>query len=105
MKPSLKFFIYSSDPGKRSCVSASAPKAKSNHWTARYGYKSSAKEVLEHAKYSSGNERYACVSLTNYDTIEFRAFQGMLKLNTLQFVDCICRLALALSESEIKNLS
>ena len=80
-----------------------------NHWAARYGYKNSAKEILEHAKYDSGNGRYACVNLTNHDTIEFRAFRGTLKLNTLiatlQFVDRICRVALALSESEIKDLS
>lgn len=80
-----------------------------NHWAARYGYQNSAKEILEHAKYDSGNGRYACVNLTNRDTIEFRAFRGTLKLNTLiatlQFVDRICRVALALSESEIKDLS
>ena len=49
-----------------------------NHWAARYGYKNSAKEILEHAKYDSGNGRYACVNLTNHDTIEFRAFRGTL---------------------------
>lgn len=80
-----------------------------NHWAARYGYKNSAKEILEHAKYDSGNGRYACVNLTNRDTIEFRAFRGTLKYNTLiatlQFVDHICRVALSLSESEIEDLS
>lgn len=80
-----------------------------NHWAARYGYKNSAKEILDHAKYDSGNGRYACVNLTNHDTIEFRAFRGTLKYNTLiatlQFVDRICGVAISLSESEIKNLS
>lgn len=79
------------------------------HWAARYGYKNSAKEILDHAKYDSGNGRYACVNLTNCDTIEFRAFRGTLKYNTLiatlQFVDRICRVAIALSEKEIKDLS
>lgn len=79
-----------------------------NHWAARYGYKNSAKEILDHAKYDSGNGRYACVNLTNHDTIEFRAFRGTLKYNTLiatlQFVDRICGVALSLPESEIKNL-
>lgn len=79
-----------------------------NHWAARYGYKNSAKEILDHAKYDSGNGRYACVNLTNHDTIEFRAFRGTLKYNTLiatlQFVDRICRVAIALSESEIKDM-
>lgn len=79
-----------------------------SHWAARYGYKNSAKEILDHAKYDSGNGRYACVNLTNHDTIEFRAFRGTLKYNTiiatLQFVERICRVALALSESEIKSM-
>lgn len=79
-----------------------------NHWAARYGYKNSAKEILDHAKYDSGNGRYACVNLTNHDTIEFRAFRGTLKYNTLiatlQFVNRICGVALSLSENEIKNL-
>ena len=79
-----------------------------NHWAARYGYKNSGKEILEHAKYDSGNGRYACVNLTNYDTIEFRAFRGTLKYNTLiatlQFVARICKVALCLSEEEIQDL-
>lgn len=79
-----------------------------NHWAARYGYKNSGKEILEHAKYDSGNGRYACVNLTNYDTIEFRAFRGTLKYNTLiatlQFVARICKVALSLSEEEIQDL-
>lgn len=79
-----------------------------NHWAARYGYKNSGKEILEHAKYDSGNGRYACVNLTNCDTIEFRAFRGTLKYNTLiatlQFVAHICKVALSLSEEEIQDL-
>lgn len=79
-----------------------------NHWAARYGYKNSGKEILEHAKYDSGNDRYACVNLTNCDTIEFRAFRGTLKYNTLiatlQFVAHICKVALSLSEEEIQDL-
>lgn len=79
-----------------------------NHWAARYGYKNSGKEILDHAKYDSGNGRYACINLTNYDTIEFRAFRGTLKYNTLiatlQFVERICKVALSLSEEEIQSL-
>lgn len=79
-----------------------------NHWATRYGYKNSGKEILEHAKYDSGNGRYACVNLTNYDTIEFRAFRGTLKYNTLiatlQFVERICKVTLCLSEEEIQDL-
>ena len=63
---------------------------------------------MEHAKYDSGNGRYACVNLTNYDTIEFRAFRGTLKYNTLiatlQFVARICKVALSMSEEGIQAL-
>ena len=79
-----------------------------DQWAARYGYKEQPQEILEHAK--SGNlGRYACVNLTNTDTIEFRIFRGTLKLNTLlatlQLVNRICDVALYLSDKEVKDLS
>ena len=79
-----------------------------DQWAARYGYKDQPAEILEHAK--SGNlGRYACVNLTNTDTIEFRIFRGTLKLNTLiatlQLVNRICDVALYLSDKEVKDLS
>lgn len=79
-----------------------------DQWAARYGYKDQPQEILEHAK--SGNlGRYACVNLTNPDTIEFRIFRGTLKLNTLlatlQLVNRICDVAIYLSDKEVKDLS
>lgn len=80
-----------------------------NHWAARYGYKNTGKEILEHAKYDSSNGRYACVNLTNTDTVEFRAFRGTLKYNTLiatlQFVDRICKVALSMCEADLRTMS
>ena len=80
-----------------------------NHWAARYGYKNTGKEILEHAKYDSSNGRYACVNLTNAHTIEFRAFRGTLKYNTLiatlQFVDRICKVALSMPEMDLRAMS
>ena len=77
-------------------------------WAARYGRKDDPKAVLDHAK-NNQFERYTCVNLTNYNTIEFRMFRGTLKLNTLkatlQIVERICDVALFLSDQEIKNLS
>lgn len=77
-------------------------------WAARYGRKDDPKAVLDHAK-NNQFERYTCVNLTNYNTIEFRMFRGTLKLNTfkatLQMVERICAVALFMSDQEIKNLS
>lgn len=77
-------------------------------WAARYGRKDDPKAVLDHAK-NNQFERYTCVNLTNYNTIEFRMFRGTLKLNTfkatLQMVERICDVALFMSDQEIKNLS
>ncbi|MCM1276890.1 MAG: amidoligase family protein, partial [Lachnospiraceae bacterium] len=47
--------------------------AQMNQWAARYGYKNSPKEIMEHAK-KEGNGRYTCVNLTNWNTVEFRMF-------------------------------
>ncbi len=77
-------------------------------WAARYGRKDDPKAILHSAK-SSGNGRYTCVNLSNYDTIEFRMFRGTLKYNTLiatlQIVDRICDVAFFLSDEEIQNIT
>ena len=77
-------------------------------WAARYGRKDDPKATLDHVK-KSNLGRYACVNLTNFDTIEFRLFRGTLKLNTflatLQMVDRICDVAISLSDKEMQELT
>lgn len=77
-------------------------------WAARYGYKEHPREILDHAK-KGPSGRYACLNLTNADTVEFRIFRGTLKLNTLlatlQLVDRICDVALFMSDEELKAMS
>lgn len=79
-----------------------------DRWAARYGYKDRPGDILDHAKKHMPNGRYACVNLTNDETIEFRIFRGTLKLNTLiatlQLVDKICDVAIALSDDELSNM-
>ena len=79
-----------------------------NRWAARYGYKDRPREILDHAKKSSGIGRYACVNLENYDTIEFRIFRGTLKYNTLiatlQLVNHICDVAISLHDEAMREL-
>lgn len=79
-----------------------------NHWAARYGYKDRGEEILKEAKHGA-NGRYACINLTNTDTIEFRVFRGTLKYNTviatLQFVANLCRVAISLQEYRIQEFS
>lgn len=76
-------------------------------WAARYGYKQSGKEILEHVKKSYPG-RYTSVNLTNTDTIEFRIFRGTLKHNTimatLQMISQICNVAFSMPEEELKQL-
>ena len=76
-------------------------------WANRYGLKEHPQDILKHAK--GDQERYTCVNLTNYNTIEFRMWRGTLKLNslvaTLEILDRICDVAIALSDEEIKELS
>lgn len=77
-------------------------------WAARYGYKDEPQEMLAHVKNSRAG-RYTCINLTNDYTIEFRIFRGTLKLNTLiatlQLVNHICDVAIALSDEEIRAMS
>lgn len=79
-----------------------------DRWAARYGYKEQPGEILNLAKRHKPNGRYACVNLTNEDTIEFRIFRGTLKLNTLiatlQLVDKICDVAICLSDEELRRM-
>lgn len=76
-------------------------------WADRYGLKEHPQEILKHAK---GNlERYTCINLQNYHTIEIRMMRGTLRLNTLlatlQLLDRICDVALYFTDEEIKNMS
>ena len=77
-------------------------------WAARYGYKDEPQEMLAHVKNSRAG-RYTCINLTNDYTIEFRIFRGTLKYNTfiatLQLVNHICDVAIALSDEEIRAMS
>lgn len=83
-------------------------RSQMEQWANRYGRKDNPKEVLDDAK-RHHYERYRCVNLTNYSTVEFRMFRGTLKLNTLfatlQMVDRICNVALYLTDEEIQNLT
>ena len=78
------------------------------HWASRYGYKEKPKEILEDAK-KNRKGRYACVNITNYDTIEIRMFRGTLKYNTfiaaLEMVDLICENAIRLNDTAIQKQS
>lgn len=79
-----------------------------NRWAARYGYKNTPKEILEHAK-KGCNGRYSCINLQNWNTVEFRMFRGTLKVNTiiatLELVDLICQYALTFDDEEISKVS
>ena len=79
-----------------------------DRWAARYGYKDHPQEMMEHVKKGYGN-RYTCVNLCNSATIEFRMFRGTLKYNTLiatlQLVNRICDLAIAYTDTELRELS
>lgn len=77
-------------------------------WASRYGYKECPKEILDHAKKGSLG-RYTAVNVSNDHTIEFRLFRGTLKLNTviatLQMVDRICSVAMALDDDQLRAMS
>ena len=77
-------------------------------WAARYGYKDTPKEMMDHTKsYHYG--RYTCVNLTNTETVEIRIFRGTLKYNTfiatLQLVNRLCDVAIYLTDSELHAMS
>lgn len=80
-----------------------------DRWASRYGYQAQPMEILDYAKKGYRGGRYACVNLQNADTVEFRIFRGTLKPNTilaaLELVDCICDLAVNLSDQELKAIS
>lgn len=81
--------------------------AQLQQWADRYGLKEHPQDILKHAK--GNQERYTCVNLTNYHTLEFRMFRGTLRLPSfraaLQLLDRICDVALAFTDEEIKNMS
>lgn len=76
-------------------------------WASRYGIKQDPKSVFESAK--GQYNRYTCINLKNYATIEFRIFKGTLKANTIlatiQLVHRICQMAKYSSDEEITSLS
>ncbi len=78
------------------------------HWAARHGYNDKPKDILEKAKKSTKG-RYACVNITNTNTVEIRMFRGTLKWNTfmatLELVDSICESAVQLTDNEIHKQS
>lgn len=82
--------------------------AQLNRWAAKYGLKSTPRDVLNHAK-KGYDGRYTCLNLQNHATIEFRIFRGTLRyqtiLATLQLVDAICKVALLLSDEALMDLS
>lgn len=77
-------------------------------WAARYGYKNSPNDLIKEVKAQNRN-RYTCVNITNYSTIEFRIFRGTLKYSTfiatLQLVNEICNVAFSMSDEELMELS
>lgn len=77
-------------------------------WAARYGYKNDPKEILDHAK-NNGDNRYTCVNITNWNTVEFRMFRGTLKYNTLiatlELVNKICTIAVNCDDKNLAKLS
>lgn len=77
-------------------------------WAARYGYKNNPKDILDHAKNECDN-RYTCVNITNYNTVEFRMFRGTLRYNTLiatlELVDKICETAVNCNDKSLAKLS
>lgn len=79
-----------------------------DRWAARHGYNDKPKEILEKAKKSTKG-RYACVNITNADTVEIRLFRGTLKFNsfmaTLELVDSICENAVCLNDDELNKQS
>ncbi len=82
--------------------------AQMERWANRYGMKDKPKELMDDVKKRCSN-RYTCVNILNYNTIEFRMFRGTLKYNTfiatLQLIDSICDVAISMSDEEMPNLS
>lgn len=76
-------------------------------WADRYGLKEHPKDILKHAK--GDGERYTCVNLLPYHTVEIRLMRGTLRHNSflasLQLVDRIIDCAMNLNDEEMKGLS
>ena len=77
-------------------------------WAGRYGISTRAKDTYKNAK-DNNLGRYVAVNLENYNTIEFRLFRGTLLYSTfaatLQFVDEICNMAIALTDKQVEDMS
>lgn len=77
-------------------------------WANRYGRKSNPYEFIDTVK-NKNSERYSCVNILNYNTIEFRMFRGTLKYNTLmatlEFVEELCEMSVNKTDEEIADMS
>lgn len=82
--------------------------ASLNQWASRYGILENTENTYKQAK-DSHLGRYVAINLENADTIEFRIFRGTLRHSTflasLQIVNEICRLAIALDDESMEGLS
>ena len=76
-------------------------------WASRYGIAEDTKATYDKAKKGSFN-RYVCVNLQNYNTVEFRIFRGTLKyetfIATLQLVHEICDKAISATDKEFETM-
>lgn len=83
-------------------------RSQMERWANRYGMKNHPKELMDDVKSRCSN-RYTCINIQNYHTIEFRMFRGTLKYNTfiatLQLVNAICDVAVFMSDDELPDLS
>ncbi len=79
-----------------------------NRWASRYGISENTAITYKNAK-DKQMGRYVAVNLTNADTVEFRLFRGTLNYNTfiatLQLVEEICQVCLALDDCDVEALS
>lgn len=76
-------------------------------WASRYGIAEDTKATYDKAKKGSFN-RYVCVNLQNYNTVEFRIFRGTLKyetfMATLQLVHEICDKSISATDKEFESM-
>ena len=76
-------------------------------WASRYGIAEDTKATYDKAKKGSFN-RYVCVNLQNFNTIEFRIFRGTLKyetfIATLQLVHEICNKAVDATDKQFESM-
>lgn len=74
-------------------------------WASRYGIEPTIRDTYDKAKGSY--DRYKCINLQNYNTVEFRMFRGTLKYSTfvatLQLVNKIVNWCIALTDEELNK--